>query len=111
MIFCTWAAGEIGSAPVTKAVDNGYRDPRSDSEREPTELPLAKPLAGEATVALLDIRKPRGDVFLDELERLLVERGHRIERTQKPTFTKTAPPDVRAEIAERCDAVIEALAD
>lgn len=81
------------------------------SEREPTELPLAKPLAGEATVALLDIRKPRGDVFLDELERLLVERGHRIERTQKPTFTKTAPPDVRAEIAEHCDAVIEALAD
>jgi hypothetical protein len=81
------------------------------SEREPTELPLSPGLEGGATVALLDIRKPRGDVFLDELERLLGERGHRIERTQKPTFTKTAPPDVRAEIAERCDAVIEALAD
>ena len=81
------------------------------SEREPTELPLAPPLGGPATIALLDIRKPRGDVFLDELERLLAERGHRVERTQKPTFTKTAPPDVRAEIAERCDAVIEALAD
>jgi hypothetical protein len=81
------------------------------SEREPTELPLAAPLDGAATIALLDIRKPRGDVFLDELERLLAERGHRVERTQKPTFTKTAPPDVRAEIAERCDAVIEALAD
>jgi hypothetical protein len=81
------------------------------SERQPAELPLAPALDGPATIALLDIRKPRGDVFLDELERLLAERGHRLERTQKPTFTKTAPPDVRAEIAERCDAVIEALAD
>ena len=81
------------------------------SEREPTELPLAQTLEGPATIALVDIRKPRGDIFLDELERLLAERGHRVERTQKPTFTKTAPPDVRAEIAERCDAVIEALAD
>lgn len=81
------------------------------SEREPADLPLAAPLDGPATIALLDIRKPRGDVFLDELERLLTDRGHRVERTQKPTFTKTAPPDVRAEIAERCDAVIEALAD
>ena len=34
-----------------------------------------------------------------------------VERTAKPTFTKPAPPDVRREIAERCDAVIEALAD
>lgn len=81
------------------------------SEREPTVLPLADGLGGTATVALLDIRKPRGDVFLDELERLLSERGHKVQRTAKPTFTKTAPPDVRAEIAEHCDAVIEALAD
>ena len=29
----------------------------------------------------------------------------------KPTFTKPAPPDVRREIAARCEAVIEALAD
>jgi hypothetical protein len=29
----------------------------------------------------------------------------------KPTFTKPAPADVREEIAQRCDAVIEALAD
>jgi len=81
------------------------------SERAPAELPLAAALSGSATIALLDIRKPRGDVFLDEIERLLIERGHKVERTAKPTFTKTAPADVRAEIAERCDAVIEALAD
>jgi hypothetical protein len=84
------------------------------AERDPAGRPLASPrlTAGEpARIALLDIRKPRGDVFLDELERLLAERGHTIERTAKPTFTKPAPADVRREIAERCDAVIEALAD
>jgi hypothetical protein len=32
-------------------------------------------------------------------------------RTQKPTFTKPAPADVRREIARDCEAVIEALAD
>jgi hypothetical protein len=75
------------------------------------ERPLAPRDGAPRRIALLDIRKPRGDVFLDELEALLRERGHDVERTQKPTFTKVAPPDVRREIAERCDAVIEALAD
>ncbi len=83
------------------------------AERESAERPLAPRAApGEPLrIALLDIRKPRGDVFLDELERLLADRGHTVERTAKPTFTKPAPQDLRAEIAERCDAVIEALAD
>ena len=77
----------------------------------------SRPLAGAlpadrgARIALVDIRKPRGDVFLDELERLLRERGHQIQRTAKLTFTRPAPADLRREIAERCDAVIEALAD
>ncbi len=80
--------------------------------------PAGRPLAANrldpeapATIALLDIRKPRGDIFLDELEHLLGQRGHTIIRTAKPTFTKPAPQDVRSEIAQRCDAVIEALAD
>lgn len=83
-------------------------------EADPSGRPLAQPRLGAespATVALLDIRKPRGDVFLDELEKLITARGHTVIRTAKPTFTKPAPPDVRAEIATRCDAVIEALAD
>jgi hypothetical protein len=74
------------------------------------ERPLAE-RARPRAIALLDIRKPRGDVFLDELERLLGERGYAVERAAKPTFTKPAPADVRREIAQRCDAVIEALAD
>jgi hypothetical protein len=87
-------------------------DPTGERD-EATGRPLAAPLAADrgARIALLDIRKPRGDVFLDELERRLRERGHAVRRTAKPTFTKPAPADLRREIAERCDAVIEALAD
>ncbi|MCW3063670.1 MAG: selenoprotein [Solirubrobacterales bacterium] len=80
-------------------------------EREAVERPLAPRGTTPRTIALLDIRKPRGDVFLDELERLLAERGYGVHRTAKPTFTKPAPADVRREIAANCDAVIEALAD
>ena len=84
-------------------------DPTAERDAAP-ERPLAQ--RGDArTIALVDIRKPRGDVFLDELEQLLAQRGHTVIRTAKPTFTKPAPQDVRAEIAQRCDAVIEALAD
>ena len=81
------------------------------AERDPEGRPLASRPPEGRTIALLDIRKPRGDVFLDELEQLLTTRGYAVERTMKPTFTKPAPADVRKEIAARCDAVIEALAD
>ena len=62
-------------------------------------------------LALLDISKARGDVFLDRLEAKLVARGAQVERFTKPAFTRPAPIDLRQEIASRCDAVIEALAD
>jgi len=62
-------------------------------------------------VGLLDISKPRGDVFLDRLEYLLVESGAVVRRYRKPTFTKPAPVDLRHEIATQCTLVIEALAD
>ncbi len=81
------------------------------AERESSSRPLAPRDTPPHRIALLDIRKPRGDVFLDELESLLTDRGHEVQRTTKPTFTKPAPADLRREIAERCDAVIEALAD
>jgi hypothetical protein len=63
------------------------------------------------TVGLLDISKARGDVVLDRLEQLLAEDGARVLRYRKPTFTRTAPVDLRHEIAEQCEVVIEALAD
>lgn len=81
------------------------------AERDSEGRPLATRSGLPATVALLDIRKPRGDVFLDELEALLRKQGVEVLREAKPTFTKPAPIDLRREIADRCDAVIEALAD
>lgn len=62
-------------------------------------------------VGLLDISKPLGNHFLDRLEELLAERGATVRRFAKPTFTKPAPADLRYEIAQECQVVIEALAD
>ena len=62
-------------------------------------------------IGLLDISKPRGNVFLDEIETLLTAQGCTVARFKKPTFTKPAPVDLRHEIATKCDVVIEALAD
>ncbi len=63
------------------------------------------------TIGLLDISKPRGDIFLDTVQSLLEKKGANVLRFTKPTFTKPAPVDLRHEIATTCDAVIEALAD
>ena len=82
-------------------------------ELRPTQRErVARPesLAG-LTVGLLDISKPRGDVFLHRVEERLGALGAKVERYRKPTFTKPAPTDLRHEIATSCDAVIEALAD
>ena len=80
----------------------------SPAERSRTERPAS--LEG-LTVGLLDITKPRGEVFLDRLAEHLTARGLTVERYRKPTFTKNAPVDLRHEISTKCDVVIEALAD
>jgi hypothetical protein len=81
---------------------------RHVAERQPLERPAS--LAG-LRVGLLDISKPRGDLFLDRLESRLADAGARVQRYRKPTFSKPAPVDLRHEIATQCDVVIEALAD
>jgi hypothetical protein len=86
-------------------------DPTSERSLAIRErLPRPATLEG-LTVGLLDISKPRGNLFLDRLQEHLTKRGARVERYAKPTFTKPAPADVRAQIAEQCGAVVEALAD
>lgn len=82
-------------------------------ERAPAHrVPLERPSALDGLrVGLLDISKPRGPEFLTRLETLLGERGVAVRRYAKPTFTKPAPADLRREITEQCDVVIEALAD
>ena len=78
------------------------------ADRQP--LPRPESLSG-LTVGLLDISKPRGDVFLDRIEQRLTEVGANVRRYRKPTYTKPAPVDLRHEIATECQVVIEALAD
>ncbi len=62
-------------------------------------------------IGLLDITKARGDVFLDRLAERFARRGWEVRRFAKPTFTKPAPADLRYQISQQCDVVIEALAD
>lgn len=83
------------------------------SERKPAaraRAPRLESLEGRR-VALLDISKPRGDVFLDRLAEILDERGAVVTRYRKPTYAKPAPIDLRHRIATENEAVVEALAD
>ena len=77
---------------------------------ERARVPRPSSLDGLA-VALLDISKPRGNVFLDHIEQRLQAAGATVRRFSKPTFAKPAPVDLRHEIATTCQVVIEALAD
>jgi hypothetical protein len=83
------------------------------SERSPaTRQRIDRPKSVKGlTVGLLDISKARGNVYLDRLEELLIERGATVRRYAKPTFTKPAPADLRYEISQQCNVVIESLAD
>ena len=86
-------------------------DPTDESQATKREL-LDRPASLDGlTVGLLDIAKARGDVYLNRLEELLVERSATVLRFTKPTFTKPAPIDLRHEISTKCNVVIEALAD
>ncbi|HBX99720.1 MAG: hypothetical protein CMQ35_08400 [Gammaproteobacteria bacterium] len=83
------------------------------AELAPTErqlVPRLQSLEG-ATIGLLDISKPRGKEFLDEIETLLLGKGARVNRYMKPTFARIAPRQLSQKISSECDAVIEGLAD
>ena len=84
------------------------------NERAPIgRQPAARPARLEGALGIIDIAKARGDVFCDEVERLVHERLPSLEviRLRKPTYTKPAPDDLREEVGARCRAVIQALAD
>ncbi|MFM1895445.1 MAG: hypothetical protein RLZZ385_519 [Pseudomonadota bacterium] len=82
-------------------------------ELQTTQRPLNQRLAGlqGVTIGLLDISKPRGKEFLDEVQRQLEALGASVQRYMKPTFTRVAPIALSQQIAQECDAVIEGLAD
>ncbi len=86
-------------------------DPTAEQKPAVRErLPRPRDLAG-LTIGLLDISKLRGDVFLNELEANLSERGLTVKRYKKPTFARPAPVELQQKMVAECDVVIEALAD
>ena len=83
-------------------------------ERAPVRRSLAaRPEGVMGTVGLLDINKTRGDVMIDELRLRLSEclPGVDLKLYKKPTPAKPAPDELRRQIIEECDFVIEGLAD
>jgi len=116
------ADGPKGSAVAERRIDEVrvpavdsdvriYLDPTSERTAITRSLAERPASLDGKVVGLLDIIKPRGDVFLDRLETLLNERGLRTLRFRKPTFAKVAPVDLRHEISTKCDVIVEALAD
>ena len=88
-----------------------FLDPTSERSPEKRQ-PLKRPSSLEGkTVGLLDISKPKGNVFIARLEDLLVQNGLKTRRYIKPTFTRVSPVKLNQQIATECDVVIEALAD
>jgi len=86
-------------------------DPTSEQALVQRERLARPPTLEGLTVGLLDISKPRGDIFLDRIEERLTGIGADVKRYMKPTFAKPAPVDLRHQIATECQVVIEALAD
>ena len=86
-------------------------DPTSELNPASRER-LARPLNLKGlTVGLLDISKPRGDVFLDRIDERLSERGITVKRYMKPTMARPAPLPLRQQIGTEVNLVIEGLAD
>ena len=86
-------------------------DPTAEAEPAVRQRRARPPELKGLTVGLLDISKSRGNIYLDRVDELLVERGATVSRYRKPTFARVAPTELKQQIAEECDAVIESLAD
>lgn len=87
------------------------RDPTAETGSALRARLRPPPSLDGRTIGLLDIGKERSDEFLDNLEALLTERGHRVRRYAKPSPTTLAADYASADIATECDLVIESLAD
>lgn len=87
-------------------------DPTAKPKRRVENLAVRPGSLAGKVVGLLDIGKPKGDWFLEAVGELLRE-NYGVRETvyyRKPTHAKPAPGELAEEIAQRCDAVVEALA-
>ena len=76
-----------------------------------TLIPMAKRLdkLNGKTVGILDIGFPNGGVFLDRVEEVLKSKYGvaRFVRRAKPSPARPADDEVRKELIEACDAIVE----
>ncbi len=88
-------------------------DPTVAPKQAAAALAARLPDLRDKTVGLLDISKAKGNFFLDRVEAMLTAhcQPRAIVRRMKPTFARPAPEDIRQELAQKCDFLIEALAD
>lgn len=90
-----------------------FLDPTDKVERtQKAFAPRLDTLSG-TTIGLLDISKSKGAFFLDRVEEVLRQQYgvKEVLRRMKPTVARPAPEAIRAELREKCDAIIEALSD
>lgn len=91
--------------------ENILLDPTAENAPAQRErLPRPESLDGKV-VGLLDISKPRGNVFLDRIEEQLAALGVSVKRYSKPTFTRPAPTELKQQMASEVDVLVEGLAD
>jgi hypothetical protein len=94
-------------------MDQIFLDPTDVVERgRKSFAPRLDTLIGK-TIGLLDINKSKGVYFLDRIEEVLRERYgvKEVLRRKKVSAGKLASPELKQELREKCDAVIEALSD
>lgn len=87
------------------------RDPTAETAATMRERRAPPADLAGATIGLLCISKERSEEYLDQVERRLTGLGHTVLRFAKPTHTKPAPEAVLQAIIDRCDVVVEGLAD
>jgi hypothetical protein len=83
-------------------------------ERTPIRRSLAaRPEGVMGTVGLLDINKARGDVMLKQVQQRLHELlpGVAVNYYRKLTPARPAAEELRRQMLQECDFVIEGLAD
>ena len=83
------------------------------AEEETKVYPLALRVSdiNGKRIGFLDNSKERADEILEVVEELLTERFEFAEvvRRRKRYYTKSAPPEIIEELAERCELVVTAV--
>jgi hypothetical protein len=87
------------------------RDPTAETSPTRRARLAPPPSLDGKVVALMDIGKSGGSVFLDRLEGHFKSAGVATKRYRKPTNTKVAPPAVLQTIAAEAQLAVIALSD